>query len=234
MKKNILLIFILAISVVIGCGGRKFKKTPVDNFIQQFQNDSSFSIILYDMDEQGTFFSKYLHKYRIIRETSSGLSDETTDWYEVDKRFFNAQIENLGMVIVSKSNDGKINKVASPPGYSNYVGNQRYGYWNNSGGGSFWVFYGQYALMRDIFGFGSYPAYRTSYNTYDNRYRGRSPYYGPRTSTGKNTYGTRSNFAKKTNPRSTWNQKVNQRASRSGSRYNSRSSSRSRGGGFGK
>jgi len=44
--------------------------------------------------------------------------------------------------------------VAQPAGFA-YVappsqGSNQYGYWEHRGGGDFWVFYGQYALLRDL------------------------------------------------------------------------------------
>ncbi len=229
------LIVIAVIILLTSCASKSFTKSPVDDYVKKLSDEKSYSIILYDMDVEGTFFKTYKHQYKIISVTDSIPSANVTRWYEVSKDFFRAHENDMGMAIVTKTEDGKVSKVASPPGYANYVGNNRYGYWNNSGGSSFWVFYGQYALMRDLLGWGSYRVGRNTWNDYDRNYRRSSkPYYGAKTSTGARTFGTRSTFAKKTNPSSTWNQKMTARRSRNSSRY-STSGSRSRSSrGFGK
>ncbi|MBI9069994.1 MAG: hypothetical protein JEY94_00250 [Melioribacteraceae bacterium] len=232
MKKILSLFGLTVIIMFTSCGGRSFTKSPVDEMIRDMGNATTFSIILYDMDESGTFFKNYKHKYRIIKEINEVIDEKMTDWVEVSKDFFYKNENNMGMEIASKGQDGKISKVASPPGYSNYVGNSRYGQWNNSGGTSFWVFYGQYAMMRSLFNMGSYPAYRNSWNNYNTSYRGRTPYYGTKTASGSR-FGTSSAYNKKTNPGSRFSSKFSQN-SRSGSRFNSKFSSRSRSGGFGK
>ena len=63
---------------------------------------------------------------------------------------------DLGMAIEHKSAgkyDSEAEHVAQPAGFA-YIAppgqSNQYGYWNNSGGQNFWVFYGQYALMRDL------------------------------------------------------------------------------------
>jgi hypothetical protein len=143
-----------------------------------------------------------------------------TGWEQVSKSYFNSQVNNMGMTIVSKDSTGNISKVASPMGYSRYVGNSGYGYW---GGGS-WHFFTQYMFMRAMFGGGSF--YRSNYTNYNRNYRGKSSYYG-KTSTGTPKYGTKSSAMQKrmTSGSSKY---------RRGSRYGGSGSSRSRGGGFGK
>lgn len=232
MKKLLSLFGLAVIFLFTNCGGKTFKKSPVDEMIRDMEKATTFSIILYDMDVSGTFFKDYMHKYKIVKEVNGNVEQNTTGWVEVSKDFFFKNENNMGMEIAAKNAEGKITKVPSPPGYSNYVGNSRYGQWNNSGGTSFWVFYGQYAMMRSLFNMGSYPAYRDSWDNYNTSYRDRRPYYGKKTTSGTR-FGTNSAYNKKTNPGSRFNTKFSQ-SSRSGSRFNSRFSSRSRSGGFGK
>ena len=77
----------------------------------------------------------------------------TGGWVPVDQVTFRRHREHLGMTIYSKP-AGVLPEdavtTASPPGY-NYIGNKRYGRWERRNGQSFWVFYGQYSLMRDLF-----------------------------------------------------------------------------------
>ncbi len=237
--KSITILMIL--TLLYGCGGKKFQKNPVDLVIKDMPTDRIFSILLNDMDVEGSFFETYKHQYKIIEEREEGKPEEyVSGWYEVDELFFNQHVNDMGMEIASRSEDGKLHKGASPPGYNNYVGNTKYGQWENRNGGSFWAFYGQYAFMSSMFRMASYPVSRSYYNNYRGNYYGTGrSYYGPTTG-GKSYYGTNSSYTSSSRPNSSWSrnnsnfkQRVSGRTSRSGSRY-SGSTSRSRGGGFGK
>lgn len=247
--------------LVVSCGGsdRKrntYKKSAIDKMIVEYMEYKNYSILLSDMDyDEST--DAYKHKYKVLIEkehTSTDTLTQATDvevidkpWQVVSDETFNQYKNDLGMTIVSKKN-GTLDKVASPAGYDNYVGNSRYGSWhNNSSGGSFWRFYGQYRFLSDILMGPRYHYPYSSWNSYDRNYRGRKPYYGSGTS-GGSSFGTKSS----NNKSSTWgkrstsfkdrvNSKVSKSASRSSSSRRSRSSSRysssssrSRSGGFGK
>ncbi|ALO14004.1 hypothetical protein L21SP5_00325 [Salinivirga cyanobacteriivorans] len=241
------LIFMLA-----GCGSPvRYQKSPVDKLVKQLSNERDFSIILYDMNYNESS-NDYNHQYQVLIPKEDTVLAEITPWYTVSDMFFQKHVDNMGMEIVSKI-DGKLNKKAAPPGYNHYVGNERYGRWENRNGNSFWEFYGKYAFMSSMFNMMSHPVQRSYYNDYRNNYYGSRSYYGP-TRNGRNYYGTKSRYNQ--NRQSTaWNRKgstfkskvrsrVKQSASRSRSAFNSRrsrgssryssSSYRSRGGGFGK
>lgn len=232
---------VLALIALAGCGGKKFQKNPVDLIIKDMPSDRVFSVVLNDMDVEGTFFHTYKHEYKIIEEDTPGKPTEYIDgWYEVDKHFFEQNVNNMGMEIASRGEDGKLSKGVNPPGYNNYIGNEKYGRWENRGGNSFWVFYGQYAFMSSMFRMMTYPVRRSYYDDYRGSYYGTGrAYYGP-TVSGRPTYGTNSTYTQSSRPNSTWSRnnssfkrRVASRTSRSSSRYRG-SSSRSRGGGFGK
>lgn len=212
----------------VSCGGREFKKSPVDKYIVKYTDQANFSIILQDMDVEGTFFKTYKHRYQIILEDGSGKPNSTlSEWQEVGKKFFWANENNLGMTIVSKK-DGKLDKNVMPPGYQ-YVGDERYGHWQTHNGHSFWAFYGQYMFMSQMFGMINRPVYRNDYNTYRSSYYGSRGYYGPKTN-GKYKYGTNSLGTKKSRP-----DFYQRKASRSGwSSSRGRSGLGGRGSGFGK
>jgi hypothetical protein len=241
MKKanrwSVLMIAILSL-FAMSCGD-DFEKSPVDDLIRDMDSESNFTIILYDMDAEGTFSTTYKHRYKILTVGSDSVpKDRLTDWYEVDENFFDMHANDMGMEVASKDN-GVVTKEVAPPGYSNYVGNSNYGQWNNSGGNSFWAFYGQYAMMSSMIGLMSSPIYRTGYTDYHTNYRGARPYYG----SGGQTYGTFSDASRKLNPsfhdraatNSTFKNRVSSgvakssdaRTTRAGSRYSS-GSSRSR------
>jgi len=251
--KKILILFLFFFAIV-SCGGDKFAKSPLDNFVRDFYNVKSYSVILHDMEVEGTFASTYMHQYRIIKVENNEPVEEVTDWFEVSKQFFEQNKSYMGMELLSKDSTGKVRKVPSPPGYSNYVGNRQYGHWVNRGGYSFWEFYGQYAMFSRMFGMDRYPIRRDYYSDYrTSYYNSNRPYFG-RTSTGGQRWGTNGEYLKKTRPTSKWakassrtnafsNKKAfsgsgssssSSKSSRSGSRYSSSFSSRSRSGGFGK
>ena len=273
MKKLALLIVpVLSIFASCGGSSQEevYTKKPVDDFIRDFYNEENYSIILHDMDVDDSGWSnKYFHKYRIIREKDTMVAqidtvaasdsnyvvnedaplvkskipyDSITGWMQVPDRYFKQQQDNMGMALVTKDENG-VSKVASPPGYNNYVGNRRYGYWN----GGFWHFYGQYMFMSSMFGMMSRPVYYSDYGRYRSTYYGRQPYYGRKTSSGSYSYGTNSSYNKKSNPsffsrrqsktgwsKSTSSSSSSKTSGTGSSKYSSGSSYRSSGGGFGK
>lgn len=236
------LIYVLIILMMVGCGGRKFVKNPVDIIIRDIPSDRVFSIILNDMDVEGSFVNTYMHQYKIIIENEEGIPEESDPmWVEVEESYFELHVNDMGMEIASRGEDGKLNKSASPPGYNNYVGNEKYGQWENRGGSSFWAFYGQYAFMTSMFRMATYPVSRSYYNDYRTSYYGTGrSYYGPTGTNGRTAYGTGSTYTNAGRANSSWSrnnssfkQRVTGRTSRSASRYGG-TTSRSSGGGFGK
>lgn len=141
-------------------------------------------------------------------EAAGGLTFKTaeTQWLEVDRRFYETHEPHLGMVLFSKGEDGKAEQAVYPPGYQ-YVGNSRYGTWrSDSRGGSFWEFYGKYALFSHLLG-GNRGIYRTDYDAYRGYRQRREPYFG----TG-NAYGTRGTVTRTSNPTFYQRQQVRQQA----------------------
>ncbi len=230
-----------------------FTKSRVDILARDMGKKENFTIILYDMDVEGSFFSTYKHRYKIItnKEVEKTTGDSTytmllpeeqlTDWYEVSETEFDRHVNDMGMEIASKT-DGKLSKQTAPPGYSNYVGNERYGQWQQgSDGRSFWHFYGQYAFMSSMMGLIAGPIYRQPYTNYHSNYRNTGKSYYGRAANGQALYGTRSAAVSKSNPsfysrynsKGEFRNKVNNSVSRSSSstsRYggNSQNSNRSR------
>lgn len=237
--KNIRSIFLLSlITFLVSCGGSDYIKSPTDEIVRDLPRDEVFSVILYDMDQKGNFSNTYYHRYQVIREIDGELSESITDWKEVSEREFTKHIDDMGMEIIARDSTGTLNKTAAPPGYNNYVGNPRYGRWENHGGTSFWAFYGQYAFMSSMFRMSMFPVHRSYYNDWRGNYYGTGrTYYGP--AGGSRYYGTGSGYSRTNNPTSSWNSsrsssfksRVASRTSRSSGRS---SSSRSRGGGRGK
>lgn len=236
------------------CGGGKkeFKKSPLDELIRDLPTQQNFSIILHDMDVEGSFFKTYRHQYKVITfdkakpgdstsTAEANREEEITGFYEVSKEEFNRNEGNMGMEVAHRDEGGTVQKKVSPPGYA-YVGNPNYGHWVNRGGNSFWEFYGKFAFMNSMFNLMTYPIRRSYWNDYyTNYYPTGGVYYGP-TNGGYSYYGTNSRYNSSANPSSSWSrnprsssfkQSVRNRTSRSNSRYGS-GSSRSRGSGYGK
>ncbi|MDW7695104.1 hypothetical protein R9C00_29060 [Flammeovirgaceae bacterium SG7u.111] len=246
MKKLLVATLLLTLA---SCGGSSYQKSALDVIIQGLDQEKNFTIILFDMNVEGSLSKDYFHKYKIVKE-GKGEEDlpkeEITEWYKVSENEFDIHVNDLGMEVASKK-DGVLSKNVAPPGYSNYVGNSRYGQWrSDNSGNSFWSFYGKYAFMSSMMGLVSGPVYRNSYSDWNSNYRTSSrPYYG-RTIGGVSSYGTASTAARKQNPtfynraqtnsalKSTVNNKVSRspstasRVSRSSSRYSSGSSTKSR------
>jgi hypothetical protein len=224
MKKQILVVASLFF-FILSCASR----TPLEKIKKDLDRYPEYSIILEDMQEEGNFFKDYFHKYKLVygERTNAGdtLSYKTgmTDWQQIKKDEYQKFYDYLGMVIASKSLDGKIDDSKYPPGYQ-YVGDERYGRWRtDNSGNSFWAWYGKFALMSYAFGMFNRPVYRTDWNSYRDYRRTGRDYYGS-----GGVYGTKGSYTKTSKPnfyqrraarerasRSSFSQKVQQRVRRS-------------------
>lgn len=252
MKKLSLCLSLLFVSITFSnCGGGnnyKFQKSQLDILIKE-RTEPNFSIILHDMDYDESS-EKFLHQYQVMYQpvgNADTLISEIKDWKEVSPTFFEKHQEDMGMVIASKK-DGVLEKKTAPPGYDQYIGNEKYGRWEQrSDGSSFWSFYGKYMFMSSMFNMAFMPVRYSYWNDYHRNYGpyGRS-YYG--NYNGRRAYGTNSSYAKNTNKSSRWQSKPSSfkqkvrskvqasksRTTRSSNRFRNSGSMRSRGGGFGK
>jgi hypothetical protein len=228
LSLTILILFMTLFN--FGCGGGG-GPLPIDQIKTNLKDVPTWSILLEDMKEEGNFVTSYYHKYRVVDEKEGW----TTDWLEVPKAYYQSNERFLGMALASKKEDGEVTGV-SPPGYA-YVGDSRYGQWKEDGsGGSFWEFYGKYALLTSLLGGWYRPIYRPDFDMYG-RYRSQNiPYYGR-----NNQYGTSGAIVRKNKPdfyarrmskerakRSSFKDKVAKRTGRTRTGY------RSRAGGVGK
>ena len=217
-----------ALLVVSACD----TESPLDRLQRQLEQYPEYSVTLQDMREDG-----FYHQYGVvIGEPQAGSEDlvyrdTIRDWQQVGRRIYNQYQPHLGMVILSKGPDGTVNQDQHPPGYQQ-VGNERYGQWRNEGGGrSFWVFYGQYALLSHMIGGFSRPIYRNDWNGYRSARNSGQTYYGPGGAGG--VYGTNGSVTRQTNPNFFRRQQTRQAArSRSfGGRVSGRMSGGTRSGG---
>jgi hypothetical protein len=129
--------------------------------------------------------------------SKNGQTSSDENWVEVSRGQYQAMERDLGMAIEHKpagKYDIESERVAQPAGFA-YMAppgqTNRYGYWDNSGGHNFWVWYGQYALMRDLLFNRSYrpidPYDYYGYRTYQER---RQTYYGETPGSSGAKYGT--------------------------------------------
>ena len=192
-----LLLFALA-----ACGG---SKDPVKELMRNLDRYPEYSLIVDDTRiEDHSFFPDYALRFQVL--TASGqrvagrdtmvYQERRTDWMEVGEKTFYRYENYVGMVVASKSLDGRRTSTnqAHPPGYQ-YVGNPQYGSW---GGGGFWQFYGQYALMSNLMG-GGWRVGRGDWEGYRRNRAGGRPYYGP-VQGGRTAFGSRGSQTQKTRP----------------------------------
>lgn len=182
-------VVIIATLFVQGCGP-KSRDLPINKIKRALQKIPTYSVVLEDMNEEGNFFPNYFHKYRVVTPKETG----STDWLEVPKDYYKINETFLGMTLLAKK-DGKEDSSVSPPGYQ-FVGDSRYGRWReDSRGGSFWEFYGKYALFSSLLGGWYRPIYRDDYRSYQ-RYSARNvPYFGR-----NREYGTSGSIARQNKP----------------------------------
>src|SRR5579862_4267691 len=121
---------------------------------------NSWDKLLVDMEKRD---GKYEQKLRTVQthfadsQAKSGEITSDEKWVDVSPATYDSEKNDLGMAIEHKSTgkyDVEAERVAQPAGFA-YVappsqGSNQYGYWDHSGGRDFWVFYGQYALLRDL------------------------------------------------------------------------------------
>ena len=158
----------------------------------------SWDKLLVDMQSRS---GKYEQRIRTVRthlpdaSSKNGTTTSDENWVEVSRAQYQSQERELGMAIEHKpagKYDIEAERVAQPAGFA-YMAppgqSNRYGYWDNSGGHSFWVWYGQYALMRDLLFNRDYrPLDRYEYENYRRYEDRRQTYYGDTGSGAK--YGT--------------------------------------------
>lgn len=178
---------------------------------------TSWDKLLVDMKSHD---NEYQQQIRTVSTHLAGAADKTGDvtsdeqWTTVPHATYDAMRNDLGMAIEHKpagQYDFEAEHVAQPAGFA-YVapyaqGSNQYGYWDHRDGRDFWVFYGQYALMRDLLFNHRYTPFDRyeweDYRTYSSRGQtyyghdgpGNVPKYGTQGSATQNRYSS-STYAK--------------------------------------
>ena len=130
-----------------------------------------------------------------------GVTNSDEAWVEIPRATYQVCENNIGMSIAHKpvgKYDAEVDEVAEPAGFAYMapVGERnQYGYWDHGSGGNFWVFYGQYALLRDLLWGHSYrpiPSYE--WESYRTARSSGQTYYGRDEAAGVPRYGTHGTF----------------------------------------
>jgi len=183
--KHILISF--SFLLLYSCGGSLVPSTPTKEMKQQFESKYAYTVLLADMDLKNDQFK---HKYTIIDiDSTHTVTSRQTDWKNVNDDFFYQHEANLGMEILSKSPDKKINNIVSPPGFTNFIGNPNYGVWNELGT---WEFNDKYKGLSKDLEIENLPIYKKEYVDFLMKYKYNKPHYGEKTHGDSTKYGTRS------------------------------------------
>lgn len=216
------------------CNRVEITKDPVKELIQQAQKEPLFTILLFDMDKEGIFSKVYKHRYRIIKEENGKVVAKDTKWYNVPVSYFQQNGNNLGMEVAAKDSSQKVSRVVGPPGYTNYIGNPKYGYWSDgqlittspeqkptaafstmvkdsvgyhsssNPATDFWHFYPAYSNVRTLLQLPAGKIYQKEHKEARSHYYRGFIYYGIITSSGRRRYGTYSNHYRLNNYGKKW------------------------------
>jgi len=161
---------------------------------------NSWDKLLVDMRSHGGAWEQQIRTVTTRHPDATAGNGETTSeerWVTVPEPTYRAMQQDLGMAVEHKNAglfDSEAERMAQPAGFA-YMAppgqTNRYGYWDHRDGRDFWVFYGQYALMRDLLFNHSYrPLERYDWDGYyESRRTGRT-YYGHDSATGAPRYGS--------------------------------------------
>ena len=162
---------------------------------------NSWDKLLVDMRNHGGAYEQQLRTvttHYTDATAKNGATASEERWVTVPQPTYRAMQNDLGMAVEHKNPglyDSEAERMAQPAGFA-YMAppgqTNQYGYWDHRDGRDFWVFYGQYALMRDLLFNHSYrPLERYDWDGYyESRRTGRT-YYGTDQATGAPRYGSR-------------------------------------------
>jgi hypothetical protein len=169
---------------------------------------TSWDKILVDLRDRKSGGSRdYEEEVRVVKTKfpdaagKDGVTTSDENWVEIPRATYQVCENNIGMSIAHKpvgKYDTEVDEVAEPAGFAYMapVGERnQYGYWDHGSGGNFWVFYGQYALMRDLLWGHSYrpiPSYE--WESYRTARSSGQTYYGRDEAAGAPKYGTHGTF----------------------------------------
>jgi hypothetical protein len=161
---------------------------------------NSWDKLLVDMRSHGGRYEQELRTVTTHYPDASAKTGESTSderWVTVGQSTYRAMQNDLGMAVEHKNPgqyDSEAERTAQPAGFA-YMAppgqTNQYGYWDRHDGRDFWVFYGQYALMRDLLFNHSYrPLERYDWDGYYESRRSGRTYYGHDSASGAPRYGS--------------------------------------------
>jgi hypothetical protein len=165
----------------------------------------SWDKILVDMETRGHGSDRsFQQKIRTVSThladaaAKNGTTSSDDQWVAVSQVSYDAMRNDLGMAIEHKpagKYDFEADRVAQPAGFAYMAppsqGSNQYGYWDQRDGQSFWVWYGQYALLRDLlFNYSYRPLPRDDWEGYRTYHDRGQTYYGRDYESEAPRYGT--------------------------------------------
>jgi hypothetical protein len=172
--------------------------TGIQTLTAQLYN--SWDKLLVDMRSRSGSYQQEIRTVTTHYPDGSAKNGETTSdeqWVTVGQSTYRSMQNDLGMAVEHKHAglyDSEAERTAQPAGFA-YMAppgqTNQYGYWDHRDGRDFWVFYGQYALMRDLLFNHSYrPLERYDYDGYYDARRSGQTYYGHDSASGAPRYGS--------------------------------------------
>jgi hypothetical protein len=179
------------------------KTTEIQTLTSQLYD--SWDKVLVDMETRGHGNDRsYDQKIRTVRThladatAKNGTTTSDEQWVQVSQGSYKAMQGDLGMAIEHKpagKYDFEAERTPQPAGFAYMAppsqGSNQYGYWDHRDGHNFWVWYGQYALLRDLL-FNHYyrPLDPYEWEGYRSAQRSGQTYYGRDSTGGAPKYGT--------------------------------------------
>jgi hypothetical protein len=192
---------LLAFEDTLETSAADLPKRTAELKILSAQLHTSWDKLLVDMKDHHDEYQQEIRTVRTHLADAAAKSGDVTSeeqWIDVPRSTYEAMHNDLGMAIEHKpagKYDFEGEHVAQPAGFA-YVapysqGSNQYGYWDHRDGRDFWVFYGQYALLRDLLFNHDYRPFDRyeweNYRTYSTRGQ---TYYGQEGSSNAPKYGT--------------------------------------------
>jgi hypothetical protein len=115
---------------------------------QELDAYPDYSIILHGLRTEG---KSAFHQYKLVWQDTAATSDSLrtrvrfTDWTPITRELYRREQPQQGLAVYTRK-AGVVDSIPAPPVYA-YVGDPRYGRWDNVNGTPAWVFAAQYALM---------------------------------------------------------------------------------------
>jgi hypothetical protein len=199
--------FLVLSLILFSCSGDVIPENPLNELKKEFKNKSKYSILLQDMDLRG---NEFFHKYKFIDFQKDSVIITESKWYKVHEDFFRLHEDDLGMEVFSKMEDGKINSLVSPPGFTHIINDTTYGFWQKGKpqidtfeleiDSSLWVFKPNYFYVQNGLGLKGLPVWRFDFQNFALNSFLVKPYYGSTNYSDSTYYGSRSSYVRLMRP----------------------------------